>query len=141
MTTESPMLKSLRELFNDPVRVAEMQEKFRREREISENQKLRVQRHIDSIAAEDFEKKFEDFLKWEEQWEDFQYVHRHVITSSTIFGKVIKVLEKRGTPLRNRREDFFAGGFKWGKYTFKLYCGQGCFWRILKGRKIIFQTT
>jgi hypothetical protein len=141
MSMESPMIKSLREMLNDPVRVAKMKEEFKRKLEVADGQRARVKRHLDSIPSKDFEQRFEQFLKWEEAWEEYQYTHNHVMTSSIVFGKVLKVLEERGTPLRNSRKDFFAGGFKWGKYTFKLYCGQGCFWRILKGRKIIFQTT
>jgi uncharacterized protein with von Willebrand factor type A (vWA) domain len=137
----SEMLDKLKELLSDPVRVAKMKEDFARKIEVNANQFDRVQRYIDSIPVDQFEARFEQFLKWEEEWEEDQYVRNHCMTSSRIFGQIIKVLESRGTSLRNRREDFFSGGFKWGKYTFKLYCGQGCFWRILKGRKIIFQTT
>lgn len=137
----SEMLDKLRERLNDPVWVAKMQADFAKEIEVDAAQFDRVQKYINTIPAEQFEARFEQFLKWEEEWENFQYDHNHVMTSSRIFGKILTVLEARGTSLRNRREDFFSGGFKWGKYTFKLYCGQGCFWRILKGRKIIFQTT
>jgi hypothetical protein len=102
-------------------------------------QEDRISKFIEKLSQEEIEQWMDKFLKWEDEYEEYCYTERHVLTNSEIFSHLIDVLESKGKPIRiYRDEDFCTGGFKWNKYRFKLYQGQGAFWRIWKGRKVIF---
>lgn len=64
-----------------------------------------------------------------------------MITSSLLFNCFITYTEENGNRQEFPLEDFLAGGHKWMDYTFKMYVGQGSFWRIEKNGETIFQTT
>ena len=131
----------LEALLSDPEKMHQISADFTRMWEIEDKQLSRVRARIESIPEDQLEAEFLKFLKWEETWEEDQYVRNHCMTCSHAFGYMLTVLEEKGSRLKKVREDFYSGGFKWNGYTFKMYCGQGCFWRILKGKKQIFQTT
>ena len=137
----SKSLKALDDFLNDPVRVAEFKRRYELELMVQDHQFEKVEKYINSIPEEELEIKFEKFLKWEEKYEEFHYTHRHCHTNSMIFSNIVAYAEKNGIKSKSLNEDFLSSKFTYKGYTFKLYCGQGCFWRIMKKRKFLFQTT
>jgi hypothetical protein len=79
------------------------------------------------------------FFKWEEKMEDLYYA-RCIQTSSNLFDRLYDAWVKLGEPFESD-EDFFSGGSIYRGYVFKIFCGQGCFYRVEKNGEIIFQTT
>lgn len=130
--------KKIEENF-DNVNWDELREKYAQEERIKNEQKEKVAKYIDSLSEENIEKEFLRFLEWEDKFEE-RYYKKFIHTSSSIFYNVIEALQTRGKAIKSN-EDFLSGGFKWNGYTFKLFCGQGCFWRISKGKKVIFQNS
>jgi hypothetical protein len=106
-----------------------------------ERQLDHIEKFISKLSQEEIEKWMDKFLKWEEKYEEFRYDKRHEQATSRIFNAFTNFIKKNGKEMRRSSEMFCTGGWKWNKYTIKLYQGQGCFWRIWKNRKVIFQTT
>lgn len=105
-----------------------------------DHQRKRVGNFLKKLSKKEIDRWFDKFLEWETKYEDMWY-DRGVLTSSNLFGAVIDYFENNSKILKIDQEDFLAQVFKWGKYTFKLYQGQGCFWRIYRKNEQIFQTT
>jgi hypothetical protein len=102
----------------------------------------RISKILDPLPKKELKKWVKKLLKWEEKWEDMKYDKHHVETSSTLFNCFIAYTTNNGKRIKkNTEEDFLASVHKWKGYTFKLYVGQGSFWRILKKDKVIFQST
>jgi len=119
--------------------IADLVERLKKEKAYNARQEERISRFIEKLSQEEIESWMDKFLKWENEYEEYCYTKRHIITNSKIFEHLIDILESQGKQIRiHRDEDFCTGGFKWNKYRFKLYQGQGAFWRIWKGRKEIF---
>jgi hypothetical protein len=101
-------------------------------------QEERISKFIEKLSQEEIESWINKFLKWEDKYEE-RYYDKGIQTHSKIFGHLIDVLESKGKQIRIYRDEMFCtNGFKWNKYKFKLYQGQGAFWRIWKGKKEIF---
>lgn len=101
-----------------------------------------ISKFIDNLPEDQIDVWMDKFLKWEEKYEEYCYDVRHIQTTSQIFAGLTDYIEEKGKEIRNtKKEIFFAGGWKWKDYTFRIYCGQGCFWRIWRKRTVIFQTT
>lgn len=110
-------------------------EHFKLKLMVEDHQMERILKYIQSIPEESFEERFESFLKWEEKHEEICQ------NTSVIFSRIIFYCRQNGSPVENDgTEDFLCDIFTYRDYTFKLYCGQGCFWRITKKRKVIFQS-
>lgn len=106
-----------------------------------ENQQLnRVYNRIKDLSDEELDKLFTHFLKWEEEYEEYEYTVNFCQTSSNILGAIMKVFEVHGEPM-DFNEDFFSGAYQYRGYIVKVFCGQGCFYRFFKGEEMIFQTT
>lgn len=103
----------------------------------------RISKFINNLPEDRIDIWMDKFLKWEKKYEEYCYDVRHVQTSSQIFNGLTDYIEQNGKLVKSTKNDsmFFAGGWKWNNYIFKVYVGQGSFWRIWKGRKMIFQTT
>ena len=81
------------------------------------------------------------FFKWEKDLEERAYKNG-VITVSNFFSALDDLVREEGEEVTdNYHEDFLSTVYLWRGYTFKLYCGQGCFTRIMYKDKQIFQTT
>lgn len=117
---------------------ADMRIRFALRHMVLDHQRNRIETYINKLEI--FDDWFPKFLKWEEKFEDYNYTVKNVQTESRIFNHLIDIFEPKAKIL-NLREDFLAKAFKYNGYTFKLYVGQGSFWRILKGKKVIFQST
>lgn len=100
----------------------------------------RISNLIKGASAEQFNDFVTKFIKWEVDFEDRKY-REGIQTSSTFFSAIIKYCTENAESNIDSDDDFFSSGFIFKEYTFKLYCGQGCFWRIFKDDKIIFQNT
>jgi hypothetical protein len=101
----------------------------------------RISKMIKDLSDEELEKWMEKFLIWEEKWEDMQYHKRHVETDSLLFNSLYEFVRQNGININGRYdEDFLASADEWRGYTFKLYQGQGCFYRIERKGELIFQS-
>jgi len=126
--------------FDNFDKLKELSKNFAKKQKFYDNhQEIRFGKFIDNIASDEIDNWMNKFLAWEKKYEEFRYKFRNEESESRIFNEVIKILEKKGKPIKIKEtEGFCAMGFSWNKYRFKLYCGQGSFWRIWKGRKEIF---
>lgn len=140
-TSYNSFSQGLKDFFDNPEEVAKMREHFRKIDIVLDHQSNRFQKYISSIPEERLSEEFEKFLKWEYNFEEDQYTRNHCLTSSNIFNCIISYARERGKQNKRLNEMFLSEKFTFMDYTFKLYCGQGCFWRIMKKNKQIFQTT
>lgn len=102
----------------------------------------RMCRMLDHLSKKEIHEWMDKFLEWEAKYEEMWYTKRYTITSSLLFNCLMTYTEKKGKKVKQTKyEDFLAGAHKWKSYTFKLYVGQGSFWRILKDKEQIFQST
>lgn len=124
------MMKDMEEAFNNPENIARWTKEAEEERALKDHQYKRIQSYINNLNEASIESTFKKFLDWETKYEEMWY-DRHVQTHSKIFGVLMEVLAERG--------EVIDDGFKCNGYKFELFIGQGSFWRISKGRKIIFQ--
>lgn len=121
-----------------------MRKYFENHARIESHQFQRIEKFFNSLNNQQLDEWIPKILKWEEDYEEYWYTERHTQTCSNIFSTLIEVLKKYGFEhdVDDYNEDFLSGVFIWGNFTFKLYCGQGCFWRITDNEdKVIFQTT
>jgi hypothetical protein len=59
-----------------------------------------------------------------------------------MFEILMNIIEELGEKIdiRELSEDFLGSAFSWNNYLFKLFIGQGSFWRIYKDGELIFQS-
>lgn len=100
----------------------------------------RVYNRIKDLSNEELDKLFSSFLKWEEEYEEYEYTVNFCQTFSNILDAVMEVFKTYGKPLEFD-EDFFSEAYEYRGYVVKVFCGQGCFYRFFKGEEMIFQTT
>lgn len=103
----------------------------------------RVRKHLSVNAKTDeaLDKWFKRFFKWETDIEERAYANG-VITVSNFFSALDDLVREEGEEITESfSEDFLSTAYLWRGYTFKTYCGQGCFTRIMKGETHLFQTT
>lgn len=117
-------------------------EQINREENIKANQISRIEKHIELLSNQEKESLFLHFLKWEEKYERFLYDERHVEGESNLICRVIDVCRKNGKFINSHQKDscFLSDKFMYMGYRFELYVGQGAFWKIKKGKKVIFQS-
>lgn len=116
--------------------------RVRDKRKIERGQERRVRKFFNSLSKKELDIWIPKFLKWEEKYEEFYY-KKYIEQDSRLFNIVIDIIEKRAEYLgmtADLKEDFLSSAFRWNGYTFKHYVGQGCFWRIMKDGKQIFQS-
>jgi hypothetical protein len=100
----------------------------------------RVSLMIENLKDDELYVWMKKFFKWEEKYEELQY-NMGIITSSNIFNSLFEFIYKKGTELKNDfSEDFLSGVYEWRGYVFKIYQGQGCFFRVIKDDKYLFQS-
>jgi len=100
----------------------------------------RIYRMINHLSDEDLEKWMDKFVEWEKKYEEMWY-KRGVETSSLFFNSLYGFIRKNGVDVSDRYSDdylFLSASDEWRGYTFKLYQGQGCFYKIEKNNKQIF---
>jgi hypothetical protein len=118
----------------------EFKKRVEKDQTFKKRQEDRISKFINKLSQEEIEQWMNKFLKWEDEYEEYRYMKHNEQANSNIFGYLINLLRYKGKEIRiYQDEDFCGGGFKWNKYRFKIYHGQGSFWRIWKGRKQIFQ--
>lgn len=140
MMTDS-MFEKLKKLFEDPENIKEFKNYFKDTQKREKRNVERIGKIIDSLTESEIEKKFEYFLEWERKYEDFYYNERQCLTNSKIFDTITDFVMAKGKHPKVKEEDFLSGVWDYMNYRFKLYQGQGSFWRIDKNGKTIFQTT
>lgn len=101
----------------------------------------RFEKYIATIAEKNISEVLERLLKWEEDFEEDQYKRNFCQTTSNIFSCLFEYVRKKGIQSEEINEDFLSEQYTFMDYTFKLYQGQGCFWRIFKENRQIFQST
>lgn len=100
----------------------------------------RISRFVNSIQTNDIDFYFDKFLEWEKKFEERKY-REGILTSSNVFNAITDYVESVCDRHLNLDEDFLADAFVWRGYTFKLYVGQGSFWKILRNNEHYFTTT
>ena len=136
-------LEKLKEFLDSP-EGAESIKRFHQEIEDTENRKkrnaMRIIHKIKDLSDDELHEAFLRLFKWEEKYEDMFY-KRGILTQSNVLTAVQNAWEMVGDTNLEFDEDFFSGGSAFRGYTFKTYCGQGCFTRIVYKDKTIFQTS
>lgn len=99
---------------------------------VESHQYQRINNFFQKLTSEQLDMWIPKFLKWEEEYEEYQYTERFTQTTSNIFSILMNILKEAGSQhdVDDYEEDFLSDVFTWGDMTFKLYCGQGCVWRI-----------
>jgi hypothetical protein len=135
------MADQLREFYESPEGKKHIED-FKRNEKLKQERinkwSMKIINKIKDISDDELHALFTRFLEWEEAYEELWY-SRYVQTNSRIFGIITNVLKKIGDEFESD-EDFYSGGWTYRGYTFKCYCGQGCFWRIIYKNETIFQS-
>ena len=101
----------------------------------------RIRRYLSRLSDTQIDDTINKFFLWENKFEERKYKNG-IQTTSMLFHSFIDYCEYHGKDVTEEfDEPFLSSAFIWGNYTFKTYCGQGCYTRILKQEKEIFQTT
>lgn len=79
------------------------------------------------------------FFSWEHNIEE-RYYNNGIQTSSNLIDVLFDVFKTLGEEF-DSYEDFYGGGYIYRGYVFKLFIGQGSFFRVLKGKETIFQSS
>jgi len=133
----------MQEKLDASINSGEFEKYFSDKKLIKDHQISRIKKVFDlSYNSGNFNSDFETFLKWEDSFEDYWYTERFTQTNSNIFENLLDFIEGKSTKLNveDYEEDFLCNVFSWNNYLFKLYIGQGSFWRIYKSDKLIFQS-
>jgi len=94
-----------------------------------------------NLEGDDLDVFLKKFFEWERAYEDKQYA-KGVISSSNIWSAFLEYVAVDCDPPEDIEwEDFLADYWDWKGYRIKLFQGQGCFCRVEKDNKEIFQTT
>jgi len=73
---------------------------------------------------------------WEHKYEEKKYMNG-VSATSNFFQIIFNVWERNGKE-EVIDEPFLTESYTWLEYTFKIYVGQGVYFRVVKNNKIIF---
>jgi hypothetical protein len=130
----SKQLKALRDFYDSP-EGQESIKKFHRLRDHYDNRIKAIHEYLETKTDAELKVMAESFFAREKKYQDYMYDVRHCETNSRIFGSLIGVADQYGTELKIKDEDFLSGAVKYRGYSFKTYCGQGCFTRVSKGKK------
>jgi hypothetical protein len=114
-------------------------EKMRVEQENEDKWKNHVLNHLNKFTDEDLAWELDLFFIWEEALEE-RYYKQYIQTSSCIMNILYKVWVENGVDLE-LEEDFLSSAHEYRGHIFKLYCGQGCFYRVLRNGETIHQST
>ena len=138
----SSPLDKLREFLATP-EGQESIERFHKEieknKQRSKRNAMRIIHFIRDLSDDQLHEAFLRFFEWERKYEDMWY-DRGVLTQSNILTAIDNAWEMVGDDVESD-EDFFSGASSFRGYTFKTYCGQGCFTRVVHKGKTIFQTS
>lgn len=132
------MLDELKKHFEDPENVKAAQEYFSGKSEKKERNISRIKHRIEGLSDIELDTLFDKFVKWEVKLEEHYYIDLHIQTSSNILSSIISYVKKYGAENDEEYEDFLSGSWSYKTYKFKVYSGQGSFWRIEKDGKEIF---
>lgn len=129
----------------DVINSKEFMDKFEKsiifDLKLKEKYQKKIEEIFNKLSKKEKIDLLEKFLKWEEKLEERYLNDKHVYTHSKLFPYVMEFLEQEGHPDESEEyEDFLALAFVWDVYVFKLYVGQGSFWRIFKNDEVIFQS-
>ena len=114
-------------------------EKMRIEQENEDKWKNHVLNHLNKFTDQDLAWELDLFFIWEEALEE-RYYKQYIQTSSCIMNILYKVWVENGVDLE-LEEDFLSSAHEYRGHIFKLYCGQGCFYRVLRNGETIHQST
>jgi len=130
----SKQIKALRDFYDSP----EGQESIKKFHALEDHRNNRIKaihEYLETKTDAELKVMAESFFAREKKYQDYMYDVRHCETCSRILGALITVANEYGTELKIKDEDFLSGAMKYRGYSFKTYCGQGCFTRVSKGKK------
>ena len=96
-------------------------------------------RRISKLNDSELEILLTRFFSWEHKIEE-RYYDNGIQTSSNLIDVLFDVFKTLGEEF-DSFEDFYGGGYIYRGYVFKLFVGQGSFFRVLKGKETIFQSS
>lgn len=113
-----------------------------RQHEIQDEQIDRVATYLYSLTDEQLHSIIDKLLTWERHFEKMK-MNYGIQEESLLFEAFIGAVRNNcliDRSILSMEEDFLTERFYWKNYTFKLYQGQGSFWKILYNNEIIFQS-
>lgn len=136
-------VERLKQLLEDPEYQKEL-EKFakRLSNEMDRNETAceKIEARISNLSHDEFLKLILRFTEWETKFEERLY-KRHICGDSNLLRRLFDTIWAIGYKMSPNREMFLERKYIYKGLTFKLYVGQGSFVRIMKGKKLIFQST
>lgn len=97
-----------------------------------------LQVFLDGKTDTELEIWMKDMSIVEDLYEKYFYFEKCMHKRSLGFSLLCTVAKRQGKQKRFF-QDFCEDSFVWRGYHFKLFVGQGSFWRILKKKKLFFQ--
>lgn len=94
---------------------------------------------IEPMSNAEFLKFVDRICKREEVFEERCY-KKGIITTSNIFDILFDAVSQKEYSRPCNNEMFLAEKYIYKGLTFKLYVGQGCFYRITMGKRLIFNS-
>jgi hypothetical protein len=89
----------------------------------------KVFRVLTNLSDTEFHSNLDKILAWEKLYQERWY-EAGVCKTSNILNILFLIAEKYGKEL-NCDEDFLGSSYEWRGYKWNIYCGQGCFERII----------
>lgn len=133
----------LKQLLNDPEYRKDLElfaKKLSSDLERRERYCKKIENYIAPLSNIDFLNLIIKFSEWETKYEDRLYKNR-ICGESMLSNLLFDVIWTIGKESKIYNEYFLQKKYIYKGLTFKLYVGQGSFVRIMKGKKLIFQST
>lgn len=105
-------------------------------REIQDKRLTSIRNFIESLSEDEMYSLMDRFINWEKAYQEMWY-KRGVETDSNLLNRITDLARDYGIQ-QEPLDDFQTLDTTWKGYRFKLYMGQGSFWRIYKDDIIIF---
>lgn len=113
--------------------------KYNRKMERNDRYVQKMKDLIAPMSNAEFFKFVDRICKWETVFEE-RYYKRCIETTSNIFNVLFDAISQKEYS-RPCKEDFLSRKYIYKGLTFKMYQGQGVFFRISMGKRQIFQST
>ena len=130
----SKQIKAMKDFYDSPEGQKSI-EKFHRLQDHRNNRIKAIHTYLSTKTDAELKVMAESFFAKEQKYQDYMYDVRHCETCSRILGALIAVADEFGTELKIKDEMFLSGAMKYRGYSFKTYCGQGCYTTVSKGKK------
>lgn len=125
---------------NNDLEVSEWINRVINDRERDEKYARQILKMIEPMTNPEFTASIVKFCEWETRYEE-RLLQRRIVGSSNIFRCLFIAVSTMGGERPCNGEMFLAEKHIVKGITFRLYLGQGSFYRISMGRRLLFQST